>query len=89
MVCRSCGKNLANGTVICPNCGNSLQTLTFQNNRLCENGKNAEYVTEKYNMKKGVYEGKNNDTNKAFKGIIVIFIILLIIIAIAVANYLL
>lgn len=89
MVCRSCGKNLSNGTVVCPNCGNSLQTLTFQNNRLGENGKNAEYVTEKYNMKKGVYEGKNNDTNKAFKGIIVIFIILLIIIAIAVANYLL
>lgn len=89
MVCRSCGKNLANGTVVCPNCGNSLQTLTFQNNRLGENGKNAEYVTEKYNMKKGVYEGKNNDTNKTFMGIIVIFIVLLIIIAIAVANYLL
>lgn len=74
---------------MCPNCGNSLQTLTFQNNKLGENGKNAEYVTEKYNMKKGVYEGKNKDTNKQAIGIIVILTILLIIIAIAIANYLL
>jgi uncharacterized membrane protein YvbJ len=88
MTCKNCGKNTPNYVAVCPNCGSSMQTLTFQNNRLGENGKRAEYITEKYNMKKGVYEGKNQDVNKAYLGVIFILIVVLIIIAIAVANYL-
>lgn len=88
MLCKSCGKNIDDKVIVCPNCGSSLQTLTFQNNRLGENGKNAEYITEKYNMKKGVYSGKNTDF-KSYVGILLVVIVILIILAIAVANYLL
>lgn len=88
MVCKSCGKNLVNGTVICPNCGSTLQTISFQTNRLGENGKRAEYITEKYTMKKGVYEGKAHEFNKTYLGVIVLFVVILIILAIAVGTYL-
>ena len=89
MTCRNCGKNLANGSVMCPNCGNTMQTLSFQNNRLGENGKRAEYVTEKYNMKKGVYEGKAKELNQSYIGIIIVVVIVLLIVAVAIVNYLL
>lgn len=89
MICKTCGKNLANGSVMCPNCGTVMQTLTFQNNKLGENGKRGEYITEKYNMKQGVYEGKAKDFNKNYVGILFIFIVVLVIIAVAIVNYLL
>lgn len=89
MVCKTCGKNLANGSVMCPNCGTTMQTLTFQNNKLGENGKRGEYITEKYNMNKGIYEGKAREINQSYLGIIIVFVIVLIIIAVAIANYLL
>ena len=89
MTCKNCGKNLANGIVMCPNCGNTMQTLSFQNNRLGENGKRAEYVTEKYNMKKGVYEGKARELNQSYIGIIIVLVSILLIVAIAIVNYLL
>ena len=89
MVCKKCGNNIPDNTIICPNCGNSMQTLSFNTNRLGENGKNAEYITEKYNMKKGIYEGKAHEHSNPFIGIIIIITVILIIIGIAVANYLL
>ena len=89
MVCKTCGKNLANGSVMCPNCGTTMQTFTFQNNKLGENGKRGEYITEKYTMKQGLYEGKTREINQSYLGIIIVFVIVLIIIAVAIANYLL
>lgn len=89
MICKTCGKNLTNGSVMCPNCGTTMQTLTFQNNKLGENGQRGEYITEKYNMKQGVYEGKTKDLNKNYVGILFVFIVVLVIIAVAIVNYLL
>ena len=88
MICKGCGKPIANGRVICPNCGTSMQSMTFQSNRLGEDGRRAEYLTEKLTGKKGVYEGKAHEHNDVFVGLIVIGIVLLIILGIALANYL-
>lgn len=88
MVCKTCGKNLANGSVMCSNCGTTMQTFTFQNNKLGENGKRGEYITEKYTMKQGLYEGKAKEYNKSYIGIIFVFVIILIIVLVAIASYL-
>ena len=87
MTCKNCGKILADVSTNCPNCGNYMKTLNFHNNKLGENGKMAEYVTEKYNMKKGIYEVKNKDTNINYKGLLIILIVIFIIILMAIANY--
>ena len=87
MVCKNCGRPLSNGKVMCPNCGASMQTMTFQANRLGENGKRAEYITEKLTGKQGVYEGKATEKSNAYIGLILIGLILLIIIGIAIASF--
>ncbi len=89
MICKNCGKNIPSGKVICPYCGKSLQSITFTTNRMGEDGHRGEYVTEKYNMTKGVFNGKNNETkNNTVLGILIICIIVLIIVVIAAINYL-
>ena len=89
MVCKKCGKEIPNNMIICPNCGNSMQTISFNTNKLGEDGKRAEYITEKYNMKKGVYEGKAKEHNNPIIGLIIILVVIITFILIAVANYLL
>ena len=88
MVCKKCGKEIPNNMITCPNCGNSMQTISFNANRLGEDGKRAEYITEKYSMKKGIYEGKARELSKPYLGLIVVLGVLLVIILIAIANYL-
>lgn len=88
MLCSSCGKNIASGTIVCPNCGHAAQTMTFQANRLGGDGKNAEYVTEKYTGQKGIYEGKAKEHSNAFAGLLFIGIVLLILFGIVLANIL-
>ena len=88
MLCRSCGRDIANGTVVCPNCGHAAQTLSFQTNRLGGDGKNVEYVTEKYSGQKGIYEGRAKEHNNIFAGLVFMGIVLLIIFGIVIANLL-
>lgn len=89
MTCKNCGKNLPDEITMCPNCGNSILRVNFHNNKIGVNGKNSEYITEKYNMKKGIYEGKASNISQTYIGVVIVFVIVLILIAIAVANYLL
>ena len=89
MVCKKCGIIIPNNGVICPNCGSSAQTISFNTNKLGGDGKRAEYITEKYSMKKGVYEGKASEHGNPIAGLIVIGVVILILILIAVTSYLL
>lgn len=87
MICPSCKKINNDNQLICFNCGKKLNIIPM-NNKMSSNGRNSEYITEKYNMKKGVYDGKHNDSNsELFKGIIFVLAIILIIGLIVIAKY--
>lgn len=90
MICQNCGKSLPSNTVVCPNCKMQPKMTNFYNNKMGENGKRAEYITEKYAMKKGIYEGKHTNSNKnLFLGMILVLFVLFLLIVIAIVNYLL
>ena len=89
MICKKCGREIPNNIITCPSCGNSMQTISFNTNKLGENGKRGEYITEKYNLKKGIYEGKAHEHSNPIIGLVIVLVIILIIILIAIANYLL
>ena len=89
MICKKCGVTIPNNGFMCPNCGSSAQTASFNANKLGGDGKNAEYITEKYSMKKGVYEGKASEHGNPIAGLIIVGVVILVIVLIAVASYLL
>ena len=85
MVCKNCGKQILSGNV----CAECNKPKGFINNTMRNDLYKNEYITEKYNMKKGVYEGKATEHNNSVIGLVIMIVIVLIIIGVAVANYIL
>lgn len=90
MVCKKCGKVLPVGKYICSDCNSgSLNTLNSFNNNITKDGKMSEYITEKYNNKKGVYaEKRESDNKKVVFALLFIIIVLVVIVFLTILNYL-
>ena len=86
MICKKCGRNVPNDSMICSNCGSPIQNMGFMNNRMSTNGSGNQYIMDMYNNNKGVYKESSKERNNTFIGIAVLLVVLIIIIGIAIAT---
>lgn len=89
MVCKRCGNNLPASGFNCPHCGVMMdnEQIKYQKEMMNNNIRNTQMVSEKYGLKKFIFQ-KREEVKTKFIGLILIVGILFAIVVFAILVYL-